>query len=117
MEKYGIENLKKAGEGVLKTLDLVDDVLEDGKVNLADAPKIMDLPSVIEKFTGLKNVGREALDLSEAEAEGLKEHFKSYASSLIDDLGDDKLEVIAGMVLTIAINISESISLFTKKAA
>ena len=109
----GIENLKELSAAILETVDLADDVLADGKVNISDFTKLMSVPGIVAKYRNLSAVGDEALDLTQSEEEELKAFIRTKAVELNQDLEDDKIGEIAEKILLAVVNIAGAVSLFT----
>ncbi len=109
----GIEHLKELSDALLETVDLVDDVLADGKVNLADFGKLMSVPGIISKYKNLDGVDEEALDLDPTEEQELKAHIRAKAQELNSDIESDKAGIIAEKILLAVVNIAGAVGLFT----
>lgn len=90
MEKIGIEETKELLEWGFAVQEAISGSLEDGKINLADAPRFF--PALVKSakgIGGINKVGAELLDLSPTEEVELLDFVRERF-----DLPDDRLELL-----------------------
>ena len=102
------EQLKKDLLVIAKIVNLVDNALEDGKVNVAEgvglAFKAIDLIGVIKNF---KQAQEELMDLTSDEVPEIVEAFKQEF-----DIDNDKAEEVVETVIELALNLVLSLDMF-----
>ena len=110
MEQFGVENLKKVVLFGAKLGEGVATILEDGKIELAEAasllPVLMEVPGILSNKDKIKE---EVADLSEAERAELKEAFVSEF-----DITNDTLELNIEKSVNAAVAILDLIDAFKK---
>jgi|GEM_PF-4564058 len=111
----GIEHLKSFGEGLLRTADLSDSILSDGKVGLEDIGQLMRVPAIIPLLKEVNGVGQEIIDLTAEEATDLKAHYSQVIIKLRGNVDPGKVAQIAEKVVTAVILLAEAVSVFTAK--
>lgn len=101
--QYGIQAIKSFSESIIDAADTADKVLADGKVNFSDLPQLMGLSGIVSKAQNSKDVVKEALDLTNDEADEVENHIKKYASAKMGNSDNEKIERIAEKTLLAAV--------------
>ena len=109
VDAFGTDNLKKVVIFVVAIINTLYDVFSDGKfTGFADISKVLGLiPEVRGILKSVKEAYKEALDLSDAEAEALN---RSVAIEL--DLTNENAKKIVKASFELILNVFDTISTF-----
>ncbi len=109
----GIDAAKGFADGILEVLDLGTDIAKDG-VGVDDLMHAIRVPAIVSNLQKAPLAVEQLKDLDESEEAELKQHIKDKVASLNDGLKSDRIEKIAGLVLTAVINLISIVNLIKK---
>lgn len=112
LKEYGIEQLKAWVEGVIDASDTLDDILDDGKVNLDDLFKVLDINGIVAKFKDNPEALAELKDLTAVERVELEAHVVDYSKNKLSDDQQDKGTNIVVKLMRAALAVVDLISEF-----
>lgn len=112
MEKIGINELKTSLTAIAVVVKTIDEAAADKKVNVVEGVKIaLKGLSLIKVVKNLKTAKAELLDLDGAEKAELKQHFEK-----VFELRNEEAEKMVESLVALAIDLSDNLSLLSKKS-
>lgn len=112
MEKIGINELKTSLTAIAMVVKTIDEAAEDKKVNVVEGVKIaLKGLSLIKVVKNLKTAKTELLNLDGAEKAELKQHFEK-----VFELRNDEAEKMVESLVALAIDLSDNLSVLSKKS-